>query len=224
MIAYLYAIGSRVGPPSLPSASRNCYWTPKLSIVSRDIGISCSISTSSLSYFSIERASSSFSFQLATVKLYVENQIILNVNNFDSFSDQQLSCDPLFGTERRTTACARPRILIGQRNCQLSQKLGPSPDNEGLNIKNCILAARTLNVPLFYGDTWAESKMASRPSNAIRPPAFLSLGQGKLQHGYAPPTIRSDTIPSGTNEFSKDEGNRNASCPSFSLFLRKKRY
>lgn len=103
--------------------------------------------------FSIERASSSFSFQLATVKLYVENQIILNVNNFDSFSDQQLSCDPLFGTERRTTACARPRILIGQRNCQLSQKLGPSPDNEGLNIKNCILAARTLNVPLFYGDT-----------------------------------------------------------------------
>lgn len=106
-----------------------------------------------LSPISRSNASSSFSFQLATVKLYVENQIILNINNFDSFSDQQLSCDPLFGTERRTTACARPRILIGQRNCQLSQKLGPSPDNEGLNIKNCILAARTLNVPLFYGDT-----------------------------------------------------------------------
>lgn len=74
----------------------------------------------------------------------------------------------------------------------MSQKLRLSPDNEGLNIKACILAARTLNVPLFYGDTWPESKIVSRTSNTIRPSAFLFLQQSKLWDGYAP--LRLDTI------------------------------
>lgn len=115
---------------------------------------------------------------LPTVKLYVENVDNLSRQQFVLWRTTTRS--RIFSTEHCNLLARVQEFLLGSETANCLKSSDPSPDNEGLNIKNCILAARTLNVPLFYGDTWAESKMASRPSNAIRPPAFLSLGQAKL--------------------------------------------
>lgn len=130
-------IGARVPSISAGIRIKERYWTPKLSIVSRDIGISYSISTSSLPLlnFSIERAFSSSLLPIPTclfIYIYIIHKKIMFRNLCKQFQSIRSlttlsAMDLFFATLAPPLTRVPEEFLLGSETANCLKSSDPVP-------------------------------------------------------------------------------------------------